>query len=60
MHQCIDWLRIGRLFSTLDPNLSLWQVETDEHDLEKIAFTRYHKLYSLAGRPVGLKKFHPH
>lgn len=43
--KCIDSLGDATVFSTLDANSGYWQVEIEESDRDKTAFTSHHGLY---------------
>lgn len=42
------------VFSTLDANLGYWQMEIDERDRDKAAFTPHHGLYRFTRMPLVL------
>lgn len=62
MDECIDLLRDARVLSTLDAYSGCWQVEVNEKDREKTAFTWNHELYRfvcmLFGFKNALRTFH--
>lgn len=53
---CIDSLKKAVVIFTLDTNSRYWQVEVEEKDTVKTAFTSYHGLYRFVRKPIGLKK----
>lgn len=55
MEGCIVFLGKASVFSIIDVNSSYWQVEVEEANQDKTAFTSYHGLYRFVRIPVGLK-----
>lgn len=53
MHDCIDYLDIATLFSTVDANDGCWQEESDAKDRDKTAFTAHIGLYWFIRMPCG-------
>lgn len=47
------------MFSTLDANSWLWQIEMDERDIDK-TFQAHHGLYKYKRMPFGLKSAPQH
>ena len=54
MDECIDSLAHAKVFSTLDCNSGYWQIEIDEEDKKKAAFTSHHDLFKYTRMPFGL------
>lgn len=55
MDECLDALEDARLFSTLDPNGDLWQIDVDPSDRGKTKFTFHDGLYLFNNRLFGLE-----
>lgn len=55
MKKCIDFLEVATVFSKLDANSGYWQVETDEKDCDKRAFTSRHGHFGMNRMPFGLR-----
>jgi Reverse transcriptase (RNA-dependent DNA polymerase) len=51
---CLDSLGDARYFSTLYANCGYWQIDVDEADREKTAFTSHRGLYQFKRVPFGL------
>lgn len=53
----LDALGDATIFSTLDAHCycGYWQIEVDDQDRDKMAFTSHHGLYRFVRIPVGLK-----
>jgi Reverse transcriptase (RNA-dependent DNA polymerase) len=51
---CLDSLGEARYFTTLDDNCGYWQVEVNEDDRTKTAFTSHKGLYQFKRMPFGL------
>lgn len=54
MDECINLLRDATFFSTLDAKSGYKQVEVDEADRDKTAFTVHHSPYIFASMLFGL------
>ena len=55
LEDCIDSLGKAKWFSTLDANCGYWQIEMDERDKPKTAFTAHCGTYRYVRMPFGLK-----
>ena len=55
LEDCIDSLGEAKWFSTLDANCGYWQIEMDENDKPKTAFTAHCGTYRYTRMPFGLK-----
>ena len=55
MDECIDSLGDANVFTTLDANCGYWQIEIDEDDRDKTAFTSHWGLFRFKRMPFGLK-----
>lgn len=51
----MDSLRVATVFTTLDSNSEYWQVDIEEADQYKTAYTSQHGLYRFFPIPYGLK-----
>ena len=51
---CLDSLGEARYFTTLDANCGYWQIDVNETDREKTAFTCHKGLYQFKRMPFGL------
>jgi Reverse transcriptase (RNA-dependent DNA polymerase) len=51
---CLDSLGEARYFTALDANCGYWQIDVNETDREKTAFTCHKGLYQFKGMPFGL------
>jgi Reverse transcriptase (RNA-dependent DNA polymerase) len=51
---CLDSLGEARYFTTLDANCGYWQIDVNEKDREKTAFTSHKGLYQFKRMPFGL------
>ena len=51
---CLDSLGEARYFTTLDANCGYWQIDVNEADREKTAFTSHKGLYQFKRMPFGL------
>jgi hypothetical protein len=51
---CLDSLGEARYFTTLDANCGYWQIDVNEDDREKTAFTSHKGLYQFKRMPFGL------
>lgn len=55
MDECIYSIEDARVFSSLDATSGYWQIEVNDSEKEKRAFTTYHELYKRTDMPFGLK-----
>lgn len=55
MNQCLEFLGYAQVFSTLDANSGYWQIEVEETDKAKTAFTYHHGVFQYNRLPFGLK-----
>ncbi|UYV69343.1 K02A2.6-like, partial [Cordylochernes scorpioides] len=53
--EVLDTLQASKYFSAIDLESGYWQVEVDEKDKEKTAFTTAHGLYEFNVMPFGLR-----
>mgnify|MGYP003465558827 FL=1 len=51
---CLDSLGDARYFTTLDANCGYWQIDVNEADREKTAFTSHKGLFQFKRMPFGL------
>ena len=51
---CLDSLGEARFFTTLDANCGYWQIDVNESDREKTAFTSHRGLFQFKRMPFGL------
>ena len=55
MDECIDSLGDARIYTALDANCGYWQIEIEENDRNKTAFTSHQGLYRFKRMPFGLR-----
>lgn len=54
MENCIDSLGYEEMFAPLDAKRGYWQVEIEEEDKDRTAFTSHNGFYQLMSMPYGL------